>query len=75
MFPPNTMAALLISCKCSSEKPCSRRNCTCSGAQLSCSELCACHASNCENQWTVKENSDEGDEGDNESIDSDNDSD
>ena len=34
-----------------------------SGAQLSCSEFCACHASQCENQWTVRESSDEEDDG------------
>ena len=68
MFPPNITAAppevlKMISCKCSSEKPCSRRNCTCSGAQLSCTEFCACHAFQCENQWTVREISDEEDDG------------
>ena len=34
-----------------------------SGRQLSCSEFCACHASECENQWTVRESSDEEDDG------------
>ena len=34
-----------------------------SGAQLSCSEFCACLASQCENQWTVRESSDEEDDG------------
>ena len=68
--PPEVLK--MISCKCSSEKPSPRRNCTCSGAQLPCSEFCACCASNSEKQWSVKENSDEED---NESINSDNDSD
>ena len=31
-------------------------------AKLSCSEFCACHASQCENQWTVRESSDEEDD-------------
>ena len=33
-----------------------------SGPQLCCSEFCACHASQCENQWTVRESSDEEDD-------------
>ena len=62
----------MIACKCSSEKPCSRRNCTCSGAQISCSEFCVCHLSHCEKQCTIKESSDDEDE---RSGDSDSDSD
>jgi hypothetical protein len=67
MFPHNVTAApsevlKMISSKCSSENACSRRNCTCYGAQLSCGLLCQCSQNNCSNPWTVEDKDDESDE-------------
>ena len=55
----------LIRCNCSSDSPCGPTSrCSCSKAQMSCSEFCSCYSkdsSACCNKWTVLDN-DEDDE-------------
>ena len=67
MSPENNLTApellQMIRCKCGTDKPCSRKICNCSKAQLSCSKFCKCLGSTCYNTWTtLDENSDCGDD-------------
>lgn len=62
----------MISCKCSTDMPCSRKNCSCSVAQLACSEFCACSDKCCHNKWSMmRGDNDTDDEDENESEDED----
>ena len=77
MFPENTPTApeevlQMIRCKCGTDKPCSRKICSCSKAKLSCSKFCNCYGNMCYNTWTkLGENSDCGDDDDDEKADDD----
>ena len=71
MLPPGVKVApqevlKLIRCGCSSHSPCSPSSrCSCSKAQMSCSEFCACfsnEASKCCNKWTAVVNDNIADE-------------
>ena len=48
----------MIKCNCASESPCSRQNCTCSSAKLSCNKFCKCYESSCFNVWTKTDDDD-----------------
>ena len=45
----------MIRCKCEMEKPCSRKSCNCSQAQLSCFMLCLYYGNRCYNMWTIRD--------------------
>ena len=53
----------LIRCTCSSDSPCGPTSrCSCSKAQMSCSEFCSCYnddSTTCCNKWTVFGNDDD----------------
>ena len=52
----------MIRCKCGTDKPCSRKICSCLKARLSCSKFYKYFGSMCYNTWTtLDENSDCGD--------------
>ena len=57
MSPENNLTApellQMIRCKCGTDKPCSRKICSCLKAQLLCLKFCKCFESMCYNMWTT----------------------
>ena len=68
--PPELMK--VIACSCSSDKPCRRKNCSCSSAGLSCTTFCKCEANTdmCQNAFTVR-SANEVDEEDSDAVEDD----
>ena len=63
MFPDHTPPAPdalleMIRCNCATDTPCSRRSCSCTNAQLSCTKFCKCYYRTCFDSCPVQENSD-----------------
>ena len=48
----------LIRCSCSSEEPCRSLRCGCHHAKLPCTIFCSCNNESCQNEYTVKNDSD-----------------